>query len=75
MVKNSKSPHPACGHLLPQGEKGISGQSVTEFVVMLGILTALGVFLMTTFIGVSHHDGAIGTMQNNATQAVANDND
>ena len=51
------------------------GQTITEFLIMLGLLTLVGMFLAKTLMGPGHTSGAIGTMQNNTVKAIANDTD
>jgi len=51
------------------------GQATTEFILVLGILTLIGIFLMSTLIGPDNHSGAVGSMAQTASQVVQNDPD
>jgi hypothetical protein len=51
------------------------GQTITEFLVMLGLLTLVGALLAKTLMGPKHTAGAIGTMQDKTIKAIANDTD
>ncbi len=48
-----------------------SGQSTTEFVMILAIFTAIGILIMTQMTSVGNN--AIGTGELQATNAVKND--
>ena len=51
--------------------RGLSGQSTTEFVMILALLTAIGVLIMTQMTG--QGSNAIGTAESSATTAIQND--
>jgi len=50
-----------------------TGQSTTEFVLMLTFLTALGLLIMQKFTGPNGHGGATATIGTNAANAIRND--
>jgi hypothetical protein len=54
---------------------GTNGQTMTEFLLMLGLLTLVGAILAKTLVGPDQSSGAIGTMQTIAAQKIANDQD
>jgi len=48
-----------------------AGQSITEFVLVLGLLTAIGMLIMTQMT--SQGSNAIGSGEQAATSAIQND--
>jgi len=58
-----------------QGGVNQRGQSLTEFVVVTAVLTAIGILIMDLLTGPSRHNGAIQNVSNHATTAIVNDKD
>jgi hypothetical protein len=54
---------------------GGRGQTTTEFLLMLGLLTLVGMFLAKILMGPGHNSGAIGAMQEGTVKTIANDTD
>ena len=54
---------------------GRSGQSATEFIVMLGFLTLIGLWIMNALIGPDGNSGAVTVMQVNGATKIAQEKD
>jgi hypothetical protein len=52
-----------------------SGQGLTEYMLMLGLLTVIGILIMKSMLGseAAPNTGAIGSMQQDGAKAIAND--
>jgi hypothetical protein len=51
--------------------RSLSGQTITEFVLMLSLLTAIGLLLMYGLIGGNGQGGAVHNMSDNAARKIA----
>ena len=49
------------------------GQAITEYIVMLGLLTLIGAWIMKAMTGAAGESGAIKTMSKNAASKIADD--
>jgi len=50
-----------------------TGQTVTEFILMLAFMTIIGIYLMSTLIGGNSQGGAVNTMTEKTTSNIAVD--
>lgn len=54
---------------------GARGQSMSEFVIMLALLTVVGLVIMQRMLGTSANPGAIDSMAQHASDKIVADKD
>jgi hypothetical protein len=49
------------------------GQALSEYVIVLALLTAVGLLIMKQIVGLHGRTGAVSTMQSGTANKIAND--